>query len=354
MENSRGQAQTRRGAFTLVELLIAVALLVILGGMAIGTLRYGTDLWRAGHARSYCYDTATIVFQQLGQDLNLAMSEFWNKDTDAYDERIKFWVDWDTSVVRSPEQRLRFVCKIPNNSGSDATSEGMRETAYMMGTGASRQDSQTLYRATAVPIGDANSLFRSGPPDPLADPFQVGMALTDDVVLYFEVRLWSQYTTTWDAAAPYTPWVNSWTPEYCGPRFGWVSDELADVISHVFPRAVMAVVVVEPREEMRGSRRLTLAQGITAAATTVLVSGALPAYSAAWPYLRIDKEWIRFTSFDAATQSFVLDASDPLGSRGVRNTAAAAHSAGAEVKIGYTFSTVFYNPSGREYWGVTP
>jgi len=400
MKNFNSEAQggpgKRRRAFTLVELLIAIALLVILGGMVLGTLRYGTELWRAGNTRSYCYDTATVVFDQLGKDVGASLSQFWNKDTDAYDNRIRFYVDYDSPAARPREQRMRFVARIPDNtvnaiirragngldddvnglidedyyslnrlypplaSGGTGKSidlkplEGMCEMAYMMGTGA--RDSKTLYRAAYAPVpkvGDpdyANSLFNNIP-----DPSVVGIPLTEDVILYLELRLWSQYTTTWDVAVPYTTWANSWTPQNCGPAGTWDSNAPADVRAHVFPRAAMAVVVVEPPENLRGATRVNLAGTINQTQMTIPVRGELPPYNAAWPYILIKdptngNEWVRFKSFDATTQSFVLDAADPLGNRGVRQTAANSHLAGCEVSIGLTFSTVFYNPTGREYW----
>ncbi len=373
---ANGHTERRRRGFTLVEILVAVALLLLLGGMALGTLRYGTDLWRAGQVRSYCYDTATVIFHQMSGDVGSALSQFWASDPDAYDTRIRFVADYDaptgTPPPRGAQQRLRFVAKIPdstlnpvirnagtqvggtdynlvNGSNNLRPLEGMCQVAYMMGLGAN--DSKTLYRAVLAPITDSTSgLF-----DPAIAPAANGLPLTDNVVLHFEVRLWSQYTTTWDGAAPWSQWQDSWTPDYCGPAGTWDTNTMGVVRARVFPRAVMAVVVVEPPRNMAGATALTLRAPVTAGATTIPVSGQLPSYSTAWPYVLIEdpangNEWIRFTRFDTATQSFVLDP-DPTLSRGMRRTAPTNHDAGREVKIGYTFSTAFYNPSGREYWG---
>ncbi|MFW6119238.1 MAG: PulJ/GspJ family protein, partial [Planctomycetota bacterium] len=94
-ETTRANRLTARGGFTLVEMLIALGILLIFGVMAATALTYGTQLWRSGHRRSYAFDVATFVFQQIEDDLSAARSQFWGQDEDAYDTRVKFWVDHD-------------------------------------------------------------------------------------------------------------------------------------------------------------------------------------------------------------------------------------------------------------------
>ncbi|MCK4375010.1 MAG: hypothetical protein KAX19_06755, partial [Candidatus Brocadiae bacterium] len=68
-----------------------------------------------------------------------------------------------------------------------------------------------------------------------------------------------------------------------------------------------------------------------------------------WPYIRIGDEWIRFESFNPQTQQFIV----PSAWRGMRGTSPAEHDAGDPVLFGSTFSSVFHNPTGKDYWGDT-
>lgn len=411
-----------RAGFTLVELMVATTILLIFGSMAVTALRYGSSLWRSGHRRGYSYDAATAVFHQLEDDIRAAKSQFWNQDADAYDPRIRFIVDYDALG----RQRLRFVRGIPDdtvnprirqagdgvdndgNNGPDEEYynlknddpglpandmdvdedlmplEGMCEVVYMMGLDDDDSDgwtdTTTLYRAVLAPIGDDYSLFHDADGDgdyddnideatEIYDPATgggVALPLAQNV-LHFEVRLWGQYTTTWDDAAPaYSPWAESWVPEYGGPAFEWNSEgeDETDVWDNVFPRAVMVVISVNPPERLRRTNRLKLAANISGSDVQIPVLGDQPAYNTAWPYILIHdldngSEWIRFLLFDAANQQFIVDPNDPLGGRGVRGTQAVGHTAlgpggrNRDISFGLTFSSVFQNPACREDWGDT-
>ena len=86
------------------------------------------------------------------------------------------------------------------------------------------------------------------------------------------------------------------------------------------------------------------------------VVGAVPKYNETWPYLLIEKtdpaesEWVRFTRFDSGSTSFIIDPADPTAARAVRNTLEGDHVANARVRLGYTFSRVFRDPAGRDFW----
>jgi hypothetical protein len=386
---SANRAAGRRGGFTLVELVVAMALVIVFGAMAAATLRYGTNLWRSGHRRSFAYDTATAVFHQLDNDIGAAKSQFWNKDSEAYDPRVFFIVDWDDDG----RQRLRFVRGIPDDAvnprirqagdGDDndndtlideehydlldladtdgegvldapdggvdedlAPLEGICEVAYLMGTNVG--DSDTLHRAVLAPIGGPNSLFDD---DNIGDPSTVGLALAENVILHFELRLWSQHTTTWDDGAPFAPWEDSYNPEYCGPALEWDSDnhEADDPADNIYPRSVMAVLVVDPPGRLQEQNPIRLTEAITSDALTIPVRGRQPVYNPAWPYIRINDEWIRFESFDVETQEFIIASEDD---RGVRGTEPEIHLTGDRVRFGYTFTRAFHNPTGKDYWGM--
>ncbi|MCK4282753.1 MAG: prepilin-type N-terminal cleavage/methylation domain-containing protein, partial [Candidatus Brocadiae bacterium] len=412
----------RRAGFTLTEMLVATAITIIFGSMAVATLRYGSGLWRGGNRRGLAYDKATIIFQQLEDDLGAARNPFWNRDADAWNPDVRFYVDWDTSA----RQRLRFVRSISEHTlnprlrqagdGQDndidvpplADEEwynlrddddppdgridedlralgGMCEVAYLMGLDAT--DQYTLHRAVLGPIGydepvgwvpppaeyPGYSLFNDDPGNIDNDVFGTAQRIRDKAValatgvLHFEVRCWSQYTTTWDDIG-WAQWTLSYVPETCGPvtypvvwdsRMGTVNNPHDDM----FPRAVMAVVVVDPSEQFPERRPVRLdllpTETLLAAATIIPIppSSTIPTFNPAWPYLLIEdpdngNEWVRYSHFDEATSSFRVDPLvDPRASRGVRGTVPMDHTGPRRVRIGFTFSRVFYNPAGKEYWG---
>lgn len=413
------RTERSRTGFTLTELLVATAILVIFGGMAVASLRYGSDLWRSCHRRSHGYNVATIIFHQLEDDIGGAKGQFWGRDADAFDTRVKFYVDYDYLG----RQRLRFVRGIPDdtvnprlrhagdgvsNDDDDGSGligdagdlideeyynlknedpafddaidedlmplEGMCEVAYLMGLSAN--DLHTLYRAVLAPIGDQflQPAFLPTHPDGwnvtlfenqyIDEPVEVQAKASPlaNGILHFEVRCWTQYTTTWDDSVPWAPWQFSYVPEPCGPSFTWDSrgfNQQEDAVyDNVFPRAIMVVVVVDPSQEypVTNPLRLDPPAGILAAgAMRVPVVGTLPAYNEEWPYILIEDavngdEWIRFSHFEPNTNTFVVDPAFPRTLASVvRGTPAAAHAAGRLVKLGYTFSRVFHNPAGKEH-----
>jgi prepilin-type N-terminal cleavage/methylation domain-containing protein len=259
-------ARRRRDAFTLVELLVAIAITLIFGAMAATTLSAGAGMWRDGNRRSYAYDTATVIFQQIQDDLSAAKSQFWGTDATAYDVRVKFWGDLDSYTDPqgniSHRPWMRFVRAIPDfstnpllrNAGTDPNAgataalgwynlietaplrplEGMCEVAYLMGLGndgsGATTDPDTLYRAVLAPVGaitasgtnlnadsagmtffnaDAWSASSGGTGnDPLGNSDRIhnkALPLAQGVI-YFEVRYWTQYTTDW------TPGISGYSP----------------------------------------------------------------------------------------------------------------------------------------------
>ena len=407
-----------RAGFTLTEMLVAMALLLIFGTVAVATLRYGTALWRSGHRRAYAYDTATIIFHQVEDDIGAAASQFWYKDADAFDTRVKFWLDYDRFFEiqygdTNPDhgrQRLRFVRRIPDdslnprirqagdgvdNDGDGSTDEeyynliddedlmpleGMCEVAYLRGLASGGvEDADTLYRAVLAPIGrtpgadhEGHTFFDPDTFDTSARIRAKAQALAENV-LHFEVRCWSQYTTSWDDGIGFHIWPRSYQPVPCGPTFQWDSDRLTSgpdfamdwgkpgfvdtdgkgqdddyVEDNVFPRTIMVVVVTTPPDRLRQLGAVRLDGRITETQMSIPVVGNLPNYNRAWPYLLVDDEWIRFERFnpDSEPQSFTVAA----GGRGSRETQPAEHEKGEPVKFGYTFSRVFRNPTGRDCW----
>ena len=292
---------------------------------------------------------------------------------------------------------------------------GISEVGYMMGLG---DDGDTLYRGVYAPITyppagpDAASLFLEPDPDPVSgfDPtdgtswdYDANISTASDItdralpladgILYFELRCWSQYTTVWDMAVDadaedFNVWSYSYLPEYCTPTLTWDSDRLTlapvgmspvfaldpgqpgvpaspgetdpwYVADNVFPRQVMVVVVVQPPDRLSVPNPLRLSRPLVDTELgEFFVRGGVPTHNEAWPYVRINDEWIRFTSIEPVSGSdetrFVLDPNHPVqpGWRRARGTAApATHDVGDRVDFGFTFSRVIQVPAGRDYWG---
>ncbi len=468
-----------RQGVTLVELLVAMSILLIFGGLAVSTLVYGTQMFRSGHRRSHAYEVAGMVFHQLEDDLAAVASQFWNADAESVDTRIKFWVDHDPDLfdgdwkTEGGRQRLRFVRSIPDlavnpriRQAGDGTRndddteideewynlkdddgdgrvdedlqslEGLCEVAYVLGMddddSDGSTDTRTLYRAVLAPIGHRDpdptemdidlghvgaELFgvtffhgvdEDGDDDPddddadalgTAERIQKKAVVLAENVLHFEVRLRTQYTTTWDVREadgtliPFDRWPDPYVPEHCRPLLTWDSDRLiqpSDVTNpeissplfemdpgehsfpfltdnddgdayndqededyvrdNVFPRAVMLVLVIDPTAEYARKMRLLLGSGISDPDSTddIEATGQFPPFNEQWPYVLIEDEWIRLERddpYERTETGFLLHVAE----RGVRGTARDTHDSGAELKFGHTFARVFKNPAARDY-----
>ena len=121
MNAPRKRTQAAAGGFTLVEMMVAITIVLIFGAMAAETLKEAAGMWRTGYRRSYAYDTSTVIFQQIQDDLSAAKNQFWGGEADAYDQQVKFWVDFDNYTdPQGPannaarRQWMRFVRAIPD------------------------------------------------------------------------------------------------------------------------------------------------------------------------------------------------------------------------------------------------
>jgi prepilin-type N-terminal cleavage/methylation domain-containing protein len=470
MVTKRYKAGPDRSGVTLVELLVAMSILLIFGSLAVTTLMYGSRMFRTGHRRSFAYEVASIVFDQLDDDISGASSQFWGKGEEAFDTRIKFWVDHDDEFAGNPDheggrQRLRLVRSIPDQTvnariraagdGLDnaddgpideewynlkdddddtlvdedlASLEGLCEVAYVLGRDA--DDTRTLYRAVLAPIGyrdpDATTgdggdtgvdrfgttffhgVDEDGDDDPddgdadalgTSDRIQKKAVVLAEDVLHFEVRLWTQYTNTWDIREPdgtlidFDRWADPNLPEHCRPLLTWDSDRLVQdtattdpeistpfslmdpgvgdfpaededadgdgvndeededyVDDNVFPRAVMVVLVIDPTNEYAQRHRLLLAEDITDPDSTadIAATGQMPPFNSRRPYVLIEDEWIRLDPqdpYEGSGTSFDLHVAE----RGVRGTERATHDSGVELTFGQTFTRVIRNPAARDY-----
>lgn len=252
-------AGARRG-YTLMELLIAMCLLIVLGGGLATFLGHGVSTWRRAENRGRVHETARALLEGIADDLRStairtgpAAGETW----------IRFLAD----TAPGGRQRLRFVRATSGEAADPILREGGRrlsvrtpavvdgrndaaeareglltapgglmEVLYTMDP---RADRRTVWRGTLSPVGGADSLFidrniEDGPPRPPppgaasrgegvtepADAIQlsrVALPVAEDV-LHVGFRFWTPASKTWgpippalrpgaeDGSAPSTSW----------------------------------------------------------------------------------------------------------------------------------------------------
>src|SRR6185503_12307018 len=62
----------RHTGFTLMELLVSIAIFILLGLLLVSLLRGGVQVWDKGESRRDAYERASILFDALRADLSCA------------------------------------------------------------------------------------------------------------------------------------------------------------------------------------------------------------------------------------------------------------------------------------------
>lgn len=241
-----------RAAFTLLELLVGMAILTTLGTALVLVLRGGLSTWRRSEARRESYDAAQAIFRQLREDLASICPPGGPPLRDAVPTENRLLCD-----LRHPEnagaplalgvgQRLVLVRSLKAESehpitghagmfvGADrvvdlrddldeARAGRLRATGGQAEVAWVRSEEGVLYRGLRAPVGPPNSLFEPGsyalaaPPRPLeaggaspgaAPAAGAGARVAPQTllrpfateVLHLEFRFWSQYSrNSWKA-----------------------------------------------------------------------------------------------------------------------------------------------------------
>jgi hypothetical protein len=185
-ENSR-RGQAPRGpsgagppGYTLLELLVAMSILIILGGGLVVLLKQGITTWHTAEKRGAIYDRARMVLDRVAEDLRAAAG-------DSRSEGAGFWVRFLCDADSEGRPRLRFTRAISGESVDPVAREGGK---YIETTGGAHLDlhgdvqkilggkllspggyeevlyaldadseKDILWRGVRSPIGGAGSLF---------------------------------------------------------------------------------------------------------------------------------------------------------------------------------------------------
>lgn len=378
----------RRRGFTLAEIMVAMSIFLMMGGMLLLALRTGVDTWSRTEERRRIYEDAQALLRQLRRDLSALCSTGGSRG----DARVRLLCDFDrhhrprlrlVRSLRSEEARTEmrlagtgtedegytgFYTETGGGDGKLRPLGGRMEVAYLFDP--DDPSSTVLYRGVRSPIGGEGSLFRDGNLD-TGEKVRQRLSPVLNNVLHLGFSFWSQFTTTWDPSAK----VSNTLGTASGPEFTWDStrgilprrpkdrkgkdpnfftlarNEASREVTadDIFPRQVQVVLVLRPQASF--GLRTELVEDLGRTEKDVRVASARGFPDETDPplhrYLRVGGEWMHFT--ERRGDVFRVDA------RGARSTAAASHRSGAYVYAGRTFVTVVSVPAYREFWyGANP
>jgi len=350
----------RRG-MTLIELLVALTVFLVLGSSLVLFLRTGIDTWRVGEMRRESFERGQAILDQLVDDLRALHPDPYHGDGGEVD--VLLLSDYDANG----RQRLRFVRSLAGETRHPITRDagaltggfadydyendafesgagllraagGLQEVAYIFDPSAR---SELLWRGVRSPIGGERSLLRDENLVPENGRVR-GFRPFADGVLYLEYNFWGPLTTTWlggeGGALPGWDSTRGILPDAGGSTSVASRHEPRD---DIFPARVQVVLVLRPARAAQFGR---LVSPIGASDTEITLDNARHYPELAFPYIRIDDEWIRYATVSG--RSF-------LGcERGVRGTEAVDHAAGTPAIYGTTFSRVIRVPGARDSrWG---
>ncbi len=356
---------------TLIELMVAMSIFLVLGAGLVMFLRVGIQTWRVGERRREVYERGQAILDQMAGDFSCTFSDPSHGAGDVVD--VVFLSDYD----QSGRQRLRFVRTLAGEMRHPITQRageltgarmdydyiddaiesewgilrapgGLQEVAYLMDPDPT---SELLWRGVKSPIGGESTLFKDEniytevpedgeeiPQLKRCRPFAAG-------ILYLEYNFWGQHTTVWSEneseGRSAAPWWDSTGGILDTGTDSDGSDSRHESRDDVFPSRVQVLLVLR---SARATRFARLAQNIDEVLDEILVDSTDHYPDGAFQYVRIDDEWLRYTT---KTNRVFL-----LVDRGVRGTEPAPHKAGTPVIYGTTFSRVVRIPGARSTnWG---
>jgi len=347
-----------------MEILVAIACLLILGGAMTAMLRSGVGMWRDARARRVVYDRAQTLFGVFTEDLQaIYVAETPPGTAPVSGQTIEAILQcgYDANKL----QALSFVRTISEaERAAGLPDQGLIRVSY---TQEPRSEGViALNRAMSTPSG----LAIGGP-----------VLITDDL-LYLGVKFWTPETTNWSCAPSDAACV--------GPSDLWDSTRGSNALSlfqyyvgqgslddpsdDVFPPRIRTTVVLEPRNytailaklqedlsaDATGIVRLDTTLGFPKDATQLPYLGpganqtAYVEQQDSVQYVKIGSEWIHYDRVDGNT---IIISQGGRGARGTANqtgSAGSIHPAGSLVHVGKTFTFTYRLPTHRERTDICP
>ncbi len=312
-------------AYTLVELMISMALLGILGLLVVQVLRSTMQTWNYSENQRQLYETAWSVTQKIQDD----MESICSLEDPLKESRLI--IDFDSQS----RQRIRFIRRIEEkkhsvlrNSGKDTlekgyseyyftsldseknlrASGGLAEIVYLQG------EQNSLWRGFKTPIGGKESFFLSQNIE-AKEKFSQTCQLLSSEILYFGIECWGKNTTHWD-----TTDGNS--------SLSWNSD------LNAFPMKVQILLAISGQN----SPMAFLSEDIQEKQDTILFKSEInfPVPAGYKNFVRIGAEWV---SYKECIENRITGIK-----RGIFGTQARSHKAGSQILWGVFFTTTLYLP----------
>ncbi len=328
-----------RGGFTIIEILISIAIFTVAATLMFGALFGATEVFRRGEAARQAGDEATAVIAALQEDLSRAVPIRLRNGVPA-PEWGRIWASIDGS---SGNCRLRLVIENPDpsqvrwvGSGATATVVGVRKQIEwgVLDMGTPDPSDDELVRGE-TDLGD------NGQPAP-------GVAVRSATItkgcLHFGVWIevaQAHRQVTAGASSPVIGWEDPTVLPYAASTLGPAmaldtSTTLGSPSFYPQPDALRISLVLTGGG--RFATRGTLVRDINQTDLTARISGikALPTTSGS--LLRIEDEWVRYDDFRNGQITIRSDG------RGALRSTASAHGGRVTVLAGQPFSLVVALP----------
>ncbi len=361
-----------RSGFTLAELLVAVAVLVLLTLGLYGALSGAMSIWRMGESRRQTDEEARTILAELSADLEsihparpqgAPLPGCFVRGSPAGDLLVRFV---RTLGGRDVTPRIR-------SAGEGTPAEGW-SAHRLSGRGAGPDDlllaqgglvevfwfyssaTETLLRGERAPVGGAGSFFDWNTVSNVAFLQQVGRTVSRHV-LAIEALFWGPDTTSWDpllqpaVGGPLKEWDSTCQVD---PAFPYQGDPRGASLGGAFlPEKVRLNVVVGSPDG--GERTANLARPLAAADGVLEVNrpqGFPDAEDNPFPFLKVEGEWIRYTA--KSGNRFTLAQRGARGTTAVDHPVSVATPAGAlvpvQVRSGRLHTLTVDVPVARSGW----
>jgi hypothetical protein len=397
--SARVRRGARRGAgLTLIELLVAMAAVVLIGTMMIAIMSTALGMWGSAERQRKVYARARTVFGYLEDDLGAALT----RDPPGGTVRNRLFCEPDRTgrqvlmLTRTfgagGERGLAFSAgdgldavnlpakgdkPRPDDEDSDERSGRADEELYNFEDddkdGRVDEDLAPLAGSAQVVYLHRGRELRRAVRSPTGSDFRSmfgrAQVLAGDVLhfglLFATPRTSSEFggrdsrnrdlgplTVNWDPNLPKVPTTKNARGPF-GPDRLWDStrgvlpefsfylgpQSKDDGEDDVFPEVVRVVLVLEPHQ-LRTVRTDTLGYiSDTTGIIEVASTQGFPPPGRDDSYILVDDEWVHYKGMDK--RSFIVDR------RGARGTPATSHPRGASVRCGRTFTRTFYLPAYR-------